>query len=64
MKDKTRLQALALIVNCNKYIMDLATNGVIITNALKFVEKSRKKLTMSTEDKNDKESKEPDYDHN
>jgi hypothetical protein len=31
--DKTRLQALALINDCNKYKMDLTTNGVVITDA-------------------------------
>jgi hypothetical protein len=28
--DKTRLQALSLINDCYKYIMDLTTNGVVI----------------------------------
>ena len=35
--DKTRLQALALINDCNKYKMDLTTNGVVITDAIKYV---------------------------
>jgi SLT domain-containing protein len=35
--DKTRLQALALTSDCYKYIMDLTTNGVVITDAIKFV---------------------------
>ena len=35
--DKTRLQALSLINDCYKYIMDLTTNGVVITDAIKFV---------------------------
>jgi hypothetical protein len=44
--------------------MDLTTNGVIITDAIKFVQTNKEKLTMSTkeEDKDSKESKEPDYD--
>jgi hypothetical protein len=58
--DKTRLQALALINDCNKYKMDLTTNGVVITDAIKFVQTNKEKLTISKE--NDKESKEPDYD--
>jgi hypothetical protein len=29
--DRTRLQALSLINDCYKYIMDLTTNGVVIT---------------------------------
>jgi type II secretory pathway component PulF len=36
--DRTRLQALALINDCYKYIMDLTTNGVVITDAIKFIQ--------------------------
>ena len=62
--NKTVLQALALINDCNKYKMDLTTNGVIITDAIKFVQTNKEKLTtMSSKENNDsKESKEPDYD--
>ncbi|MGC2306807.1 MAG: helix-turn-helix transcriptional regulator [Nitrososphaeraceae archaeon] len=61
--DKTSLQALALINDCNKYKMDLTTNGVVITDAIKFVHINKEKLTMSAkEDDNGKESSEPDYD--
>jgi hypothetical protein len=35
--DKTRLQALALINDCNKIKVDLSTNGVAITDAIKYV---------------------------
>jgi hypothetical protein len=44
--------------------MDLTTNGVVITDAIKFVQTNKEKLSMSTkeEDKDSKESKEPDYD--
>ena len=59
--NKTVLQALALINDCNKYKMDLTTNGVVITDAIKFVQTNKEKLTMSNK-KEDKESKEPDYD--
>jgi hypothetical protein len=42
--------------------MDLTTNGVVITDAIKFVQTNKEKLTMSTkEDDNDKESNESDY---
>ena len=42
--------------------MDLTTNGVVITDAIKFVHTNKEKLTMSTKDENNgKESKEPDY---
>jgi predicted transcriptional regulator len=60
--NKTVLQALALINDCNKYKMDLTTNGVVITDAIKFVQTNRKKLTMSkNEEVNGEDSKEPDY---
>ena len=61
--NKTILQPLALINDCNKYKMDLTTNGVVITDAIKFVQTDKEKLTtMSTnEEGNGKESKEPDY---
>jgi hypothetical protein len=41
----------------------LTTNGVVITDAIKFVQTNKEKLTMSTkEEDNSKESEEPDYD--
>jgi hypothetical protein len=60
--DRTRLQALSLINDCYKYIMDLTTNGVVITDAIKFVQTNKEKLTLSAKEEDDKESKEPDYD--
>jgi hypothetical protein len=62
--DRTRLQALSPINDCHKYIMDLTKNGVVKTDAVKFVQTKREKLTtMSTnEEENGKEYKEPDYD--
>ena len=58
------LQALSLINDCYKYIMDLTTNDVVITEAIKFVQTNKEKLTMSAkEDDNGNESKEPDYDN-
>ena len=56
---RTKLQARAIANDCYKYIMDLTTNGVVITDAIKFVQTNKEKLTMSKE--NDKESKEADY---
>jgi hypothetical protein len=41
--DRTILQALSLINDCNKYKMDLTTNGVIIPDAIKFVRKKMRK---------------------
>jgi predicted transcriptional regulator len=60
--NKTVLQALALINDCNKYKMDLTTNGVVITDAIRFVQTNKEKL-MSTkkEDNGRKESEEPDH---
>ena len=58
--NKTVLQALALINDCNKYKMDLTTNGVVITDAIKFVQIKKEKL-LSTKEEEGKESKEPDY---
>jgi predicted transcriptional regulator len=60
--DRTRLQALSLINDCYKYIMDLTTNGVVITDAIKFVQTNKEKLMSSKEYSGSKESKEPDYD--
>ena len=60
---KTKLQARAIADDCYKYIMDLTTGAVIITDAIKFVQTNKEKLTTkSKEEENDKESKEPDYD--
>jgi hypothetical protein len=43
--------------------MDLTTNGVVINDAIKFVQTNKEKLSMSSrEDNVSKESKEPDYD--
>jgi transcription initiation factor TFIIIB Brf1 subunit/transcription initiation factor TFIIB len=62
--NKTVLQALALINDCNKYKMDLTTNGVVITDAIKFVQTNKEKiLTMSSKkETSSKVSEEPDYD--
>jgi hypothetical protein len=61
--NKTVLQALALINDCTKYKMDLTTNGVVVTDAIKFVHTNKEKLSMSTNEEN-KESNELDYDEN
>jgi hypothetical protein len=44
--------------------MDLITYCVVITDAIKFVQTNKEKLSMPTkeENKGSKESKEPDYD--
>jgi hypothetical protein len=60
--DRTRIQAITLANDCYKYIMDLTTNGVVITDAIKFVHTNKEKLTSTRkEDNGRKESEEPDY---
>jgi hypothetical protein len=41
--------------------MDLTTNGVVITDDIKFVQTTKENL-MSSKEEDDKGSKEPDYD--
>lgn len=36
--ERTRLQALSLITECNQHKMDLATNGTIVSDALKSLQ--------------------------
>ena len=59
---QTRLQALALINDCNKYKMDLTTNSVVvITDAIRFVQANKENLMSTKEEDDNKESNEPDY---
>jgi hypothetical protein len=63
--ERTRLQSLSLINDCYKYIMDLTTNGVVITDAIKLVQTNKEKLaTASAKEENNgkKESDELDHD--
>lgn len=48
--DRTRLQALALANDCNKHKIDLVTNGVIITDAIKFVQQKKQELNQMNSD--------------
>jgi hypothetical protein len=48
--EKTKLQALALINECTKHKVDLSTNGVVITDAIKYV--SGKMDHLNTAEKN------------
>jgi hypothetical protein len=41
--------------------MDLTTNGVVITDAIQFVQVNKEKLMSKKEDNGSKENKEPDY---
>jgi hypothetical protein len=60
--DRARLQALALINDCYKFKMDLTTNGVVITDAIRFVQANREKVMSDVKGNGSKESKDPDYD--
>ncbi len=60
-----RLQALALVNDSYKYLMDLTTNGVLITDAIKYVQsqmdhlnKTEKALLQDIKEKED-QSNEP-----
>jgi hypothetical protein len=62
---KTKLQARAIVNDCYKYIMDLTTNGVVITDAIKYVQgkmdhlnKIEKALLQDIKEKED-QSNEP-----
>ena len=57
-----RLQGLALINDSYKYLMDLTTNGVVVTDAIKYVQgqmdqlnSTEKKLLQDIKQKEDKE---------
>ena len=61
--DKTRLQALALANDCYKYKIDLTTNGVVVTDAIKYVQaqldhvnKTEKSLLQDIKEDNEKEN--------
>ena len=41
---KTKLQARAIANDCYKYIMDLTTNGAIVTDAIKYVTQKQEQV--------------------
>ena len=41
---RTKLQARAIVNDCYKYIMDFTTNGVIVNDALRFIQSRVEKL--------------------
>ena len=47
--DKTKLQATAIINDCYKYNMDLTTNGVVVTDAIKYVTRKQEQIDKTTE---------------
>ena len=44
--DKTKLQATAIINDCYKYNMDLTTNGVVVTDAIKYVTQKQEQIDI------------------
>jgi hypothetical protein len=69
--DKTKLQAPQLINDCDKYKMDLTTNGVVITDAIKYVQgkmdhldKTEKALLQDIKEDREKEKQEEENTHN
>ena len=44
---KTKLQARAIANDCYKYIMDLTTKGIIVTDAIKYVRTKTDHLNAS-----------------
>src|ERR671911_459264 len=42
--DKTKLQATAIINDSYKYLMDLTTNGIVVTDAIKYVTQKTEQL--------------------
>ena len=51
-----------LEVSIYLHYLDLRTNGVVITDAIKFVQTNKEKMMSSKVEEKGKESKEPDYD--
>jgi hypothetical protein len=58
--DKTRLQAFAQLNEGYKFKIELTTNGVVITDAIKLIEVNKEKLMSTKEVVKGKESREPD----
>jgi hypothetical protein len=52
---KTKLQARAIANDCYKYIMDLTTNGTIVSDALKYVNGKTEKLDQQQQVKAEEE---------
>jgi hypothetical protein len=60
--ERVRLQALALIDQCNSHKMDMVTNGAIVSDALKYVNGKNEKLVRKLVPKQSEE--EEDYQTN
>ena len=46
--ERLRLQALQLAIECYKHKIDLVTNGVLITDAIKFVQMKKEELSIDS----------------
>jgi hypothetical protein len=61
--DKTKLQATAIINDSYKYLMDLTTNGIVVTDAVRFVQTNKeKKGVMSPKEGDNKKTQDADHD--
>jgi len=65
--DKTKLQATAIINDSYKYLMDLTTNGVVVTDAIKYIQGKMNHLNNQEKAllqviKDDKDKTEPEQD--
>ena len=66
-EDKIKLQALALANECYKYKMDLVTNGVVIKDAIRFIQQKKQeleKMNDGTKDIAQKAINNPNIDYN
>jgi|GEM_PF-885809 len=59
--ERVRLQALALIDQCNSHNLDMVTNGAIVSDALKYVNGKAEKLKNSVSNDVLVEEEEDDY---
>jgi uncharacterized membrane protein YukC len=69
--EKTKLQALALVNECTKHKVDLSTNGVVITDAIKYVNakmdhlnNQEKEILQDSKDKEDTEAEHKELEEN
>jgi hypothetical protein len=58
--ERIKLQALALIKECDSSRLEMVTNGTVVSDALKYVNGKAEKLKLESESES-KESEEPDY---
>ncbi|MFL6317024.1 MAG: hypothetical protein ACJ73C_09870 [Nitrososphaeraceae archaeon] len=61
---REKIQALSLAKECYSMKLDLLTNATVVDDAIRFVSQNSidQALSMDSSNKDDKESREPDYD--